>query len=423
MIPTLSVLITLIMLGVPVAVALGVTAIGFLATGVVPLNIVSAQMFSGLSNFVFLAMPMFMIAGEIMNRAGIAEDLIAFVSALVGWVRGGLGMANIGASMVFAEISGSAVADVAALGSILIPQMEKRGYPKAFAAAITSSSASIAIVIPPSIPLIIYGALAEESVIKLFIAGIVPGVVMGAALMTFTYVFALRNGWPADRRFEFLRLLKAFRRAIWALSLPVIILGGILGGVFTPTEAAAVAVAAALCIGLFVTRRISLFDMPGIVLVAAKRTSIVLLMVATSAVFGWYLTNEGIPQQIAQQVMAISDNRYVLMFLINIMLILLGMVLHGVAGLILVVPLALPLVEQIGYDPVHFGIIIALNFCIGQQTPPVASVLFAAASVSGCRLGEIFVYNKWFILCIFLVLNLVTYVPEFALWLPSVTVG
>ena len=422
MIAALTALITLVVLGVPVAVALGVTAIGFLATGVVPFNIVSAQMFSGLSNFVFLAMPMFMIAGEVMNRAGIADDLIEFVSSIIGWVKGGLGMANVGVSMVFAEISGSAVADVASLGTILIPQMEKRGYPKAFAAAITSSSASIAIVIPPSIPLIIYGALAEESVIKLFVAGIVPGAIMGACLMGFTYVFALRNGWPADRKFEFMRLLKAFRRAIWALTLPVIILGGILGGIFTPTEAAAVAVAAALLIGLFITRKITLFDMPAIILVAAKRTSIVLLMVATSAVFGWYLTNEGIPQQIAQQVMAISDNRYILMFLINIMLIVLGMFLHGVAGLILVVPLAMPLVTQLGYDPIHFGIIIVLNFCIGQQTPPVASVLFAAASVSGCTLGEIFVYNKWFILCIFLVLNLVTYLPELALWLPTAVI-
>ena len=419
MIPALAALLSLIILGVPVAVALGITAIGFLAVGVVPFNIVSAQMFSGLSNFVFLAMPMFMIAGEVMNRAGIADDLIEFVSSIVGWVRGGLGMANIGVSMVFAEISGSATADVASLGTILIPQMEKRGYPKAFAAAITSSSASIAIIIPPSIPLIIYGALAEESVIKLFIAGIIPGAFLGICLMAFTYVFALRNGWPADRKFEFMRLLRGLRRAIWALTLPVIILGGILGGIFTPTEAAAVAVAAALFIGLFITRKISLADMPSIILVAAKRSSIVLLLVSTSAVFGWYLTNEGIPQQIAEQVMAISDNRYVLMFLINIMLIVLGMVLHGVAGLILVVPLAMPLVTQLGYDPIHFGIIIALNFCIGQQTPPVASVLFAAASVSGCKLGEIFVYNKWFILCIFLVLNIVTYVPELSLWLPS----
>ena len=423
MIPTLAVLITLIILGVPVAVALGVTAIGFLATGVVPFNIVSAQMFSGLSNFVFLAMPMFMIAGEIMNRAGIAEDLIELVNAIVGWIRGGLGMANIGASMVFAEISGSAVADVASLGTILIPQMEKKGYPRPFAAAITSASASIAIIIPPSIPLIIYGALAEESVIKLFIAGLVPGVIMGAFLMGFTYVFALRNGWPADSRFRFLRLLRAFRRAIWALALPIIILGGILGGVFTPTEAAAVAVAAALLIGLFITRRISLRDMPSIILVAAKRTSIVLLMVSTSAVLGWYLTNEGIPQQIAAQVMQISDNRYVLMFLINIMLIFLGMFLHGVAGLILVVPLALPLVTELGYDPIHFGIVMALNFSIGQQTPPVASVLFAASAVSGSRLGEIMVYNKWFILCIFLVLQIVTYFPALSLWLPSTLVN
>ena len=420
MIPTLAVLVVLIVLGVPVAVALGVTAIGFLAIDGVPFNIVASQMFSGLSNFVFLAMPMFMIAGEVMNRAGIAEDLIELVSALVGWIRGGLAMANIGASMVFAELSGSAVADVASLGTILIPQMRKHGYPNAFAAAITSSSASIAIIIPPSIPLIIYGALAEESVIKLFIAGLVPGIILGAALMLFTYGFALRYGWPADSQFRFRRLLSAARRAVWALSLPVIILGGILGGVFTPTEAAAVAVGAALLIGLFITRRIRILDLPQIVLVAAKRTSIVLLMVSTSAVLGWYLTNAGIPQEIAEQVMAISDNRYVLMFLINIMLILLGMFLHGVAGLILVVPLALPLVTELGYDPIHFGIIIALNFSIGQQTPPVASVLFAAAAVSGSRLGEIMVYNKWFILCIFLVLQAVTYVPELALWLPRV---
>ena len=381
------------------------------------------MMFGGLEKFVLLAMPLFMIAGEVMNRAGIAEDLIELASSIVGAIRGGLAHCNIAASMVFAEISGSAVADVASLGTILIPQMEKRGYPRAFAAAITSSSASLAIIIPPSISLILYGAIAEQSVAKLFIAGLVPGFILGLSLMLFTYGFALRYGWPPEAKFQFMRMLRAFRRAVWALSLPVIILGGILGGVFTPTEAAAVAVAAALFIGFFVTRRIGLRDVPEIVLVAAKRTSIVLLMVSTSAIFGWYLTNEGIPQAIAEQIMTVSDNRYVVMFWLNIMLILLGTFLHGAAGIVLITPLALPMVIELGYDPIHFGIILALNLAIGQQTPPVASVLLTASAISGSSIGEITYYNKWFILCMFLVLQLVTYVPPLSLWLPSLLIA
>ncbi len=422
MIPVLSLLVTLIVLGLPIAVALGLTALGFLATSTVPYNIVPVLMFAGLEKFILLALPLFMIAGEVMNRAGIAEDLIELASSIVGAFRGGLAHCNIAASMVFAEISGSSVADVASLGTILIPQMEKRGYPRPFAAAITSASASIAILIPPSIPLILYGAIAGQSVIKLFIAGLIPGIILGLCLMAFTYIFALRYGWAPEARFQFMRVLRAFRRAVWALSLPVIIVGGILGGVFTPTEAAAVAVAAALFIGFFITRRITLLDVPAIVLIAAKRTSIVLLMVSTSAIFGWYLTNEGIPQAIAGEIMAVSDNRYVVMFWLNIMLILLGTFLHGAAGIVLITPLALPMVTQLGYDPIHFGIILAVNLAIGQQTPPVASLLLTAAAISGSRIGEIMVYNKWFILCMFLVLQLVTYAPQLSLWLPSLLV-
>ena len=423
MISLLMALTILIILGVPIAVSLGLVAIFFISLGPIPLTIVPIQIFSGLENFVFLAMPLFMITGEIMNRAGLAEDLIEFASSIVGFIRGGLAMVNIGSSMVFAEISGSAVADVAAQGSILIPQMVKKGYPVGFAAAITSSSASIAIIIPPSLAFILYGAIAGVSVVKLFIAGIVPGLILGASLAIFSYCFAIRYGWSAEQKFLAIQVWKTFKRAAWSLSLPLIILGGILGGIFTPTEAAAVSAAVAFFLGFFVFKTLKLIDLPSIILISSKRTSIVLLMVSTSAVFGWYMANEGIPQTIANAVMSTSDNPYIVMFWLNIMLIALGMILHGSAGTVLTVPLALPLVMQLGYDPIHFGVILALNHAIGQQTPPVASVLMTASAVSGARVGEIMRYNKWFILCIFLVLQVVTYIPQLSMWLPNLLVG
>jgi tripartite ATP-independent transporter DctM subunit len=422
MLQIFSALVLFIVIGFPVAVALGLVAFVFLSFTPIPYTIIPLQMFAGMENFVFIAMPLFMIAGELMNRSGIAEDLIELAASLVGAVRGGLAMVNVGASMLFAEISGSAVADVAAEGSIIIPAMEKRGYPRAFAAAITSASASIAIIIPPSLALIIYGALAEVSVAKLFIAGVVPGILLGGMLALTCYLFALRYGWPTEGPFQLRRIARAFRRASWGLTLPVIILGGILGGIFTPTEAAAVAVFAALLIGLVVTRRFAVRDLPLLFLVATKRTSVVLLMVATSFAFGWFLTNQGIPELIVTRVTGLSDDPYVLMFIINMLLILLGMILHGSAALVLTVPLTLPLVTALGYDPIHFGVILALNGAIGQQTPPVASVLLTACSISGCRIGEVMYYNKWFILAMFITLQIVTYVPETTLFLPNLLI-
>ena len=415
-------LVAAILIGLPVAVAMGVVTTIALSTTSVPYAVIPMQMFAGMENFVFIAMPLFMIAGELMNRSGIAEDLIELASSIVGSIRGGLAMVNVGASMLFAEISGSAVADVAAQGTILIPQMERRGYPRAFAAAITSASASIAIIIPPSLAFIIYGALAEVSVAKLFIAGVVPGLLLSAMLAATCYAFAVRYGWPTEGVFQLARVARAFRKAFWGLTLPVIILGGILSGVFTPTEAAAMAVLAALLIGMFVTRRIRLAELPQLFLTASIRTSLVLLMVATSFAFGWYLTNAGIPQQIAADVLGLSENRYVLMFIINMLLIALGCIMHGSAAMVLTVPLTLPLVTQLGYDPVHFGVILALNGAIGQQTPPVASVLLTACSVSGCRVGEVMKYNWWFILAMFVTLQIVTYIPGISLFLPELLI-
>ncbi|MCJ8144632.1 TRAP transporter large permease [Ancylobacter sp. A5.8] len=416
-------LLSAILIGLPVAVAMGIVTTVALSTTTVPYAVIPMQMFAGMENFVFIAMPLFMIAGELMNRSGIAEDLIELASSVVGSIRGGLAMVNVGASMLFAEISGSAVADVAAQGTILIPQMERRGYPRAFAAAITSSSASIAIIIPPSLAFIIYGALAEVSVAKLFVAGVVPGLLLSAMLAGTCYIFAVRYNWPTEGVFQFARVGRALRKAFWGLTLPIIILGGILSGIFTPTEAAAMAVLAALLIGMFVTRKITLAELPELFLTASVRTSLVMLMVATSFAFGWYLTNAGIPQQIAADVVGLSDNRYVVMFIINMLLIALGVIMHGSAAMVLTVPLTLPLVTQLGYDPIHFGVILALNGAIGQQTPPVASVLLTACSVSGCRVGEVMKYNWWFILAMFITLQVVTYIPAISLTLPRLLIN
>jgi tripartite ATP-independent transporter DctM subunit len=419
MIPVLAVLLTLILVGMPIAIALGLTAAAFVAGSDVPFNVFPVIMIGSLENFVLLALPLFMIAGEVANRAGIAEQLVELVSSLFGWMRGGLAQCATAGGMVFAEISGSSVADVASLATILVPVMEKRGYPKAFAAAVTSASASIAIIIPPSIPLVLYGVVAEQSVAKMFVAGLAPGLFLAVSLMIFNYGFALRYGWKPEARFEIQRVLRAFKNGFWGLALPVVILGGILGGIFTPTEAGAMAVATAFLIGFFITRRVVISDIPAIVLAAAKRSGAVLLLISTSSVFGWYLTNAGIPRGIAHWILGLSHDRHVVMFGLNMVLLLLGTFLHGAAAIMLIVPLALPMVKSIGYNPIHFGIILALNMAIGQQIPPTAAVLMTASTISGARIKDIMFYNKWYILCMFIVLQLVTYVPAISMWLPT----
>ena len=419
MITVFSTLIALIVASVPIGVAIGLTAAIFVFFSGVSLAIVPLNMFTGTEDFVFIAMPLFMIAGEMMNRAGLASKLIDMATAFVGHVRGGLAMVNVTASMIFAEISGSAVADVAALGSIMIPQMVRRGYPLAFATAIVSASASIAIIIPPSLAFILYGALAGVSVVRLFIAGFIPGILVGIFLMIFSYVMAIRHDWPTEGKFEIRRVVTSTRSALWALAMPLVVLGGILGGIFTPTEAAAVAVAVAFFVGMFVYRTLKWRDVPVMLLDSMKRTSLVLLMVAGSAALGWYMSNEGIPQQVAKGITSLSDNKYVILAVINAVLLVLGFVLHGSAAMVLTVPIFMPLVHALGVDPVHFGVIMCINTAIGQQTPPVASVLLSACAVSGAKVGEVMRYNWWFILAMFLVLQIVTYVPWVSLVLPN----
>jgi len=415
-------LIGLILINVPIAVAIGIVAVGglVLTPGGGTLYDMAIALYSGATSFPLIAIPLFILAGNLMNTSGISVRLINFVTSLIGFVRGGLGMVNIGVSMVFAEISGSAVADVAATGTVLIPEMKKRGYSRTLAAAITSSSASLAIIIPPSIPMILYGAIAEVSVLKLFVAGVVPGVLGGFLLMAVTYVLAIRYDLPRAESLDLCHVWRSFKEAFWALLMPVIILGGIFSGIVTATEGAGLAVLAALIIGLFIYRDMDVWRLRKVMLEGVSQTGVVMLLVATSATLGLFLTQAQVPQQLAQQITEFTTNPLIVLALLNLLLLVLGMFLHGAAAIILVVPVVMPLVNAVGIDPIHFGIMVTLNLAIGQQTPPVASVLITSCSIAKAGIWETSRTNLPFIGVLAFILLLVTYVPQVSLALTEI---
>jgi C4-dicarboxylate transporter DctM subunit len=405
--------LALVLIDVPIAVSLGIVAVVAMVAshGIETLPNVAVVTYNGATNFPLLAIPLFILAGAIMNASGISRRLIAFASSLFGWIRGGLAQVSIGASLFFAEISGSAVADVAALGSILIPGMMSKGYPKAYAAASMSSAATLAVIIPPSIPMILYAVMAETSVVQLFVAGIVPGLIGAAGLMGVAYFLARRYDLPREASFSLQAVWKTFREALWAFLLPVIILGGIFGGIVTATEGAALAVVASLAIGLLIYRELDLRHLRTAVIDGGVQTAIVMLLVATSALLGTYLSEIQAPQQLARMVSEFTSNKWLVLALLNVLFLFLGMFLHSAAAIILVIPIVMPLVRSVGIDPVHFGLIVTINLGIGQQTPPVASVLMVASSIAKASVWEVTKVNVWYIAILLAVLMLVTYVP------------
>jgi C4-dicarboxylate transporter DctM subunit len=418
-------MLALALLNVPIAVALGLTAMLAIWTtqGSHMLVNTALVMFDGASSFPLLAIPLFILAGAIMNASSISRRLIAFASALVGFIRGGLSMVSIGASMFFAEISGSAVADVAALGTILIPAMRQRGYSKELAAATVSSAASLAIIIPPSIPMILYAVMAQTSVVKLFVAGIIPGVIGAFGLALAAYWQARRYNLPIEEQFELARVWQTFQDAFWAFILPIAILGSIFAGVVTATEGAGMAVVAALVVGGLIYRDIDLGELWKACIEGGIQTAVVMLLVASSALIGTFLTEAQMPQALAHGIMGITDNKYVVLLILNVAFLVIGMFLHSAAAIILVIPIVMPMVTAVGIDPIHFGLVVTLNLAIGQQTPPVASVLMAACAIAKSDIWETTKVNIPFIIALLVVLILCTYVPALSLILVELFYG
>ena len=377
------------------------------------------NVYNGMDSFPLMAIPFFMLAGELMNRSGITLRLVEFSQALIGHLRGGLAHVNVLSSMLFAGLSGSAVADVSALGSMLIPAMEKNGYKKRFAAAITAASSIIGPIIPPSGIMIIYAYVMGESVAALFLAGIIPGIMMGGGLMIAIWLMADKYELPAaSRRATWGERGQASLRAFWPLLTPVIILGGILGGVMTPTEAAAVAVGYAFVVALFIMRTMKLRDVPDVLIRSGITSAVVLLLVGAAMAFKTVAALARTPEQLAGIILAMSDNPLILLFLINVLLFIVGMFLDAGPAIIILGPILGPIFMELGVDPVHFAIIMAVNLTVGLLTPPMGLVLFVTSSVSGLRVETISKAILPFLVVHVVVIFLLTYIPALTLTIP-----
>lgn len=377
------------------------------------------NIYNGIDSFPLMAIPFFMLAGELMNRAGISQRIVGFATAMVGHFRGGLAQVNVVDSMLFAGISGSAVADVSALGSIIIPQMEKKGYPKPFAAAITAASAIIGPIIPPSGIMIIYAYVMGESVAALFLAGIVPGILIGIALMIAVRLMADRYGLPPARpKASWAEAGRAAMQAFWPLLTPVILMGGILAGVFTPTEAAAVAAGYCFFIGLFVIRTLAVKDIPGVLIRAGITSAVVLLLVGGAMAFKVVASLAHTPELLAAVMLGLSENPLILLLLVNLLLFVVGMFLDAGPAIIVLGPILGPIFVELGVDPVHFAVIMVVNLTVGLLTPPMGLVLFATSAVSGLRVETVARAVLPFLAVEIAVIMLITYVPAISLTLP-----
>lgn len=409
-----------LLIGLPVAITLGVSSAAYLLYQGIPIVVMPQKMFSGIDSFVLLCIPGFILAGNLMNSGGITERIIRFANAGVGWMRGGLGLTNVAGSMLFGGISGTAVADAASLGGVLIPGMVKAGYPADFSAAVTAASSTVGPIIPPSVPMIIVGALSGISVGQMFLAGAVPGVLMGLAMMVTTYIISVRRNFPRQPWQGLGELFKSFLGAFWAIFMTLLIVGGLMTGMATPTETAIIACIYALIVGKFVYGDLQLTRVPKLIIDSAIASAAILMLVGFANVFGWILVSERIPQTLAQAVLSITENKYLIILLVNILLLIVGMFMETIAALIILFVPLLTLAQSVGIDPLHFATFAVLNLMIGLTTPPVGVCLFICANIARLPLSPIVRAIIPYIITNIIVLFAVSYFPPLATWLPTV---
>lgn len=419
MIIAFVVLLFLLACGMPIGFALIAASLSYMMlTGGIPLALITQSMALSVDSFTILAVPLFILAGNLMNTGGVTRRVFQLANALVGHFRGGLGHVNILASLIFSGMTGAATADAAGLGTLEIKAMRDEGYDAEFAAALTAASATIGPIIPPSIPFVIYGVLANASIGALFLGGIIPGVLMGILLMVWTSIYAWRRNYPRRPRASVGEIWRAIKESFLPMQCPVIILGGIWGGIFTPTEAASVAVVYALILGLMVYKELRLADLPRIITATLSTTSTVCFIVAGATLFAWIMAREQVPQQIGTYLLSLTQDRYTLLLILNLFLLAVGCFMEAIAAMTILVPILLPIIVSVGIDPVHFGIVMTLNLMIGLLTPPVGLILYIVSKIADISFAAMVRAVAPFLVPLLIALLLITLVPGFVLWLP-----
>jgi C4-dicarboxylate transporter DctM subunit len=415
-----GILLGLIAIGVPIAYSLGLASAFLIVFHLHSSTVLVAQhMFAAVDSFSFLAIPFFMLAGAIMSYGGVTKRLVNFAHSLVGSFKGGLAQVVAVSGMFFGAISGSSAASTAAIGAIMIDAMEKKGYARDFTAGVVAAGGMVGIVIPPSITLVVYGVIAGASIGELFMGGFGPGILFGCSMAVLSYFLCKRRGWGGEGTFAVKNVIKSFLESFWALLMPVIILGGIYGGIFTPTEAAAVASVYALFIGFFVYKELKLKDLPAIIKRAVYATTVIMFIVATAKVFGWILTNAEIPQAIGAFVATIAPNKYVFLVYVNIVLLILGMMVNPSAAVVIITPILLPVAQQFGIDTVFFGVLMIANLAIGNITPPVGLDLFVVSAVTKLSMDKITRAMFPYLVILLVDLVFITFIPPIIMFLPN----
>lgn len=405
--------------GASIGVSLGLSsAIVLYGVMDVPLIAVVQRMFTSVDSFSFMAVPFFMLAGAFMAAGGVTRRIVDFSMALVGALAGGLALVVAVAGMFFAALSGSSAATTAAIGASMIDEMERRGYPRSFAAAVVASGGTVGIVIPPSITMVVYGAIANTSIADLFMAGFAPGILMGATMCLVSWVISKRNGYKGEGSFSIRRVLVSFKECFWALMMPVIILGGIYGGIFTPTEAAAVAAVYGAAVGAFVYKELTFKDLSKTLLSAAYNTTMIMFVVGAANVFGWILTNAQVPHMLAQSFTAFTDSPIVFLMMVNVLLLFIGTLINASAAVVILTPILLPVALGLGIDPMFFGVLMVVNLAIGCITPPVGLDLFVVASITGISIDKITVKVMPYLIMLLADLVLLTWFPSIITFLP-----